>query len=859
MTRPVTDENRQGIHAALDGKALFPFLEDEQVRFQVDLTRTADPDQVLKQKEEGDPDTAFWQALLQCEEALFAWFEQEPGHPERYLRDPIGVLKEVTELDPEHLERLQTLYDKSLGGVPRYQMVGDKEPRSALEAPEEPRPAQSDFHRWETSLPNTGSNTISLQCYPDNLYAGGNGYVYALNPVTGDILKNNDLKGRGKHEVRFAISEDGKHLFVGTDGYALSIDTDTFHTEWERSLPHTGTNVISLLRHGDNLYAAGNGYVYKLDPATGKILKDNGLKGRGKHEVRLAVSDDGNRLFLGTDGYALCLDASSLGTQWQRSLPHTGTNVISPLYWDGVLYAGGDGYVYKLDALSGEILKTNGLEGRGYHEVRLALSKDKSGLFVGTDGYALRLDAKSLETQWQINLPDGSSQVSLLVQEATLNVGSNGYFYQLDVDTGTILFRNNLKNRGHHEVRLALSPDGSKLFLGTDGYALGIPSCGDPSSGWNGVLAIDQEALNKGLDALYADNLLPKHLEKLFTYRGTMECRATLDLEAPQMQDGAFGNATAGLAIKGKLTVKLGPVTIGSADIDGAIGLTADLTQIALSATESGLTLTTGTDLFTSLDLSRLKITTTLGEIDPENYEEMLREALNRAFSGLGVTVPMNLPPILEGSSIHLSYCSAADADKNFLGVLFDTGGHRGNLALYPQSIDYENGASMALILSNRTVMSILRQAIYKPTVGPSRLSNNYPSTVKNDRTIYIDDISGIWVKVNKDDMRFFFDGMNRLKGKIAVGVRNYLTLMIWNYCHVNVDVELSAKEGDLFIKFTFDTSLPWWFWTSVLGIIIKEIIESFLNGGDSRTLPLPFDLRTLSAPAYVQCSGSFM
>ena len=95
-------------------------------------------------------------------------------------------------------------------------------------------------------------------------------------------------------------------------------------------------------------------------------------------------------MYVGTDGYALSLASSDLTTKWQTSLPDTGDNDVSVLYWNGVLYAGSNGFVYKLDS-SGSIREKNPLKDRGNHPVSLAISASGTELFAGTAGYALGL------------------------------------------------------------------------------------------------------------------------------------------------------------------------------------------------------------------------------------------------------------------------------------------------------------------------------------------------------------------------------------------------------------------------------------------------------------------------------------
>lgn len=75
-------------------------------------------------------------------------------------------------------------------------------------------------------------------------------------------------------------------IFVGTKGAALAIDRTTGKTLWETSLK--GSEFVSVVVQGGDLFAASRGRVYRLDPATGDVLWCNDLPGLGWGIVSLA-------------------------------------------------------------------------------------------------------------------------------------------------------------------------------------------------------------------------------------------------------------------------------------------------------------------------------------------------------------------------------------------------------------------------------------------------------------------------------------------------------------------------------------------------------------------------------------------
>ena len=68
-------------------------------------------------------------------------------------------------------------------------------------------------------------------------------------------------------------------IFVGFRGYAMALNRDTGEMVWCNSQMHSG--YVSMLLDGDRLIVSTNGYMYCLDPMTGKILWHNPLTGYG--------------------------------------------------------------------------------------------------------------------------------------------------------------------------------------------------------------------------------------------------------------------------------------------------------------------------------------------------------------------------------------------------------------------------------------------------------------------------------------------------------------------------------------------------------------------------------------------------
>ncbi|KMQ59282.1 hypothetical protein ACM46_19305 [Chryseobacterium angstadtii] len=239
---------------------------------------------------------------------------------------------------------------------------------------------------------------------------------------------------------------------------------------WKTSLPGCGNEIVSVLVSNNYIYAGSNGFVYQLD-MDGKVLKTNNLPGRGHGEIRLDITDD--YLVVGTTGYVVLIslsDFDNTNANINTSLPGCDTNIVSVFAGNGYIFAGSDGYVYQL-SLSGELLATNTLPGRGNHEVRLTTTD--TYLVAGIYGYitlVLITDFDNTDRNIDISLPgSGYATVSVLSDNNYIYAGSNGYVYQFELN-GNLIASNNLPGMDHKEVRLALNS--TYLIAGTNGYVV---------------------------------------------------------------------------------------------------------------------------------------------------------------------------------------------------------------------------------------------------------------------------------------------------------------------------------------------------------------------------------------------------
>jgi len=195
-------------------------------------------------------------------------------------------------------------------------------------------------------------------------------------------------------------------------------------------------------------------------------------------EFDLAYTD--KDLIIGVSGHVLLTPLEELDkpvvdpnkTRYCR-LERAGTKNVSVLVHEKHIYAGSNGYVYRI-SLEGNNITRNTLPEMGHQDVSLAVTH--SHLVIGTNGYVVLVPLdKFNDTNANINisLPGcGYDNVSLLVTKNHIYAGSQGYVYQMDLQ-GENLVSNNLPERGYHPISLALTAH--HLVAGTYGYVTLVP------------------------------------------------------------------------------------------------------------------------------------------------------------------------------------------------------------------------------------------------------------------------------------------------------------------------------------------------------------------------------------------------
>lgn len=84
-------------------------------------------------------------------------------------------------------------------------------------------------------------------------------------------------------------------LYIGSNGHVAAIDPESGNEVWRAVLggggmfTSTGSQDVTVIQHGDRVFAGCYGHLFCLDAATGRIHWQNGLKGMGYNDVTLSI------------------------------------------------------------------------------------------------------------------------------------------------------------------------------------------------------------------------------------------------------------------------------------------------------------------------------------------------------------------------------------------------------------------------------------------------------------------------------------------------------------------------------------------------------------------------------------------
>ncbi|RBA18301.1 hypothetical protein FPRO05_10596 [Fusarium proliferatum] len=150
---------------------------------------------------------------------------------------------------------------------------------------------------------------------------------------------------------------------------------------------------------------------------------------------------------------------------WYFSPP--GTQAVNTVATEDYLYVGHRGRVYRLSRLTGVVQAEQELKNYGFEEVSVAISEDRSLLFIATNGKLVSLDPMSLEPRWSKEVPDSNGRIRILLTNDRIYTGSGGTVHVWTLN-GAHVNRRSIDQNGF-DIRFGISSDNGVLVAGTRG------------------------------------------------------------------------------------------------------------------------------------------------------------------------------------------------------------------------------------------------------------------------------------------------------------------------------------------------------------------------------------------------------
>ena len=288
---------------------------------------------------------------------------------------------------------------------------------------------------WETSLPDCGYNPVDVLSANNRLFGGSNGYVYELNPDNGQVAHNllvTDRIGVGDYTTRLAASE--QMLFAGTHGYVYGINLGDWSGEaWHADLASDRYQNANVVYWNNQLLAGSYGYVYRIDPANGQVVRSVLLAsviGVGNYETRIVADGAGETLYAGAHGYAYAVNLCDVHGSTPAPVTTAGFGNLMDgqhLNWNAdflgvghaqtLIYSAGDGSWWLGNMVDGE-LQWNLVSQPGFASLVDGQVQTWVGDFLGV-GHSQILFYYAGDGNWWLgDMVDSELQWSLVSQSA---------------------------------------------------------------------------------------------------------------------------------------------------------------------------------------------------------------------------------------------------------------------------------------------------------------------------------------------------------------------------------------------------------------------------------------------------------
>jgi len=329
--------------------------------------------------------------------------------------------------------------------------------------------------QWSASLPSAGYHPVDVVGAGTEIFAGSNGRVLSLDAASGAVKENllvTSSVGVGDYTTRLGL--DGSSLFVGVHGYVYCVDTTSWsQVKWTASLPSARYTVVNLASFDDQLLAASYGYLYRLDPADGRVVRQlllTSIVGVGDYETRIVPDAAVDTVFVGTHGYDYAVtindNPSPSAGHWELE-PGQATEIS----------VGADGTAWVVNSAD-QIYYWNGTTWEMVDGAltRIAVGPDGLPWGINSAGQIWRREGASVPgTGWEL-MPGLATEISVGADGTAWVVNSAGSIYYWDGTTWAIT--------DGALTRIAAGPNGLPWGINGAGQIWRRTGTSIPGAGW---------------------------------------------------------------------------------------------------------------------------------------------------------------------------------------------------------------------------------------------------------------------------------------------------------------------------------------------------------------------------------------
>ena len=265
-------------------------------------------------------------------------------------------------------------------------------------------------------------------------FGANNGYVYALNPLTGTVIWQ--VKTAGRVAASPVISGKGILYIGSTDSYmyAINISNGVILWKYKTGAPITATGAVGA--DGNLYFGSTDTYVYALSQATGSVTW--AVKTKGPIESSPNLSTDGT-LYVGSNDFHLyAINTVTATINW--SFATGGAVESSPAIANGMVYFGSeDNNFYALDALNGILVW---FQPTGWSVFSSPCVDGSGNVYVGSeDANLYGFNGSTGAVLWAYTTGDVIDSSPALDGSGNVYIGSDdGKIYQISTSTGILSY-----------------------------------------------------------------------------------------------------------------------------------------------------------------------------------------------------------------------------------------------------------------------------------------------------------------------------------------------------------------------------------------------------------------------------------